>query len=368
MLRVTAIALSVLVVTAGVATSRVDTPQVSVGAALYAQYCKQCHGADRQGYAADNAPSLASPTFLETASDAFLQAAIERGRAGTAMAGYGTELGGPLVRAEADAIIAYIRGGTAPAPSRAGASTGKAANGGVLYATHCERCHGTVEQRGNAVHLANPMFLDSATDGFLRVAITRGRPGTAMEAWRGKLSAAEIEDVIAYVRSLARPVPPGPDSGNGGNAVSRIENVPIVIHPTGAAAELTPRAGRYVSVADVAKAYAENRRLVIVDVRPTSDYRRMHIAGAISIPYYDLRALDRIPNDGTWVITYCGCPHHLSGIVVDELRKRGYAHSAVLDEGVFVWQRHGHPMFVIPGQLPIAAPPTGGVPRAPVGR
>ena len=97
---------------------------------------------------------------------------------------------------------------------------------------------------------------------------------------------------------------------------------------------------------------------MIIDARPRSDYLRMHIEGAISIPYFDLKDLDKMPNDGTWVIAYCACPHHLSGIVFDELRKRGYKHSAVLDEGVFDWQRYGHPMFVAPGQLPVAAPPS----------
>jgi rhodanese-related sulfurtransferase len=110
-------------------------------------------------------------------------------------------------------------------------------------------------------------------------------------------------------------------------------------------------------VADVAAAYKEKRRLVIVDARPPSDYLRLHITGAISVPYFDMSGLDRIPNDGTWVVTYCACPHHVSGIVLEELRKRGYAHSAVLDEGVFAWLQQGHPTVAADGQLPIAAPP-----------
>jgi len=51
--------------------------------------------------------------------------------------------------------------------------------------------------------------------------------------------------------------------------------------------------------------------------------------GAISVPYYALGGLDRIPNDGTWVVAYCACPHHASGEVVTELRKHGYPHTAV---------------------------------------
>lgn len=143
--------------------------------------------------------------------------------------------------------------------------------------------------------------------------------------------------------------------------VGRIRRVPS---PTPACpgyprepAGLKLRDDEYVSVAELARVYDEKKRLVIVDARPTSDYLRMHIEGAISIPYFDLKDLDKVPNDGTWVIAYCACPHHLSGIVHDELRKRGYKTTAVLDEGVFEWQRFGHPMTVAPGQLPVAAPP-----------
>src|SRR5690349_9758428 len=97
---------------ASAAPSPASTPQS--GAELYRRYCATCHGATMEGYAGDNAPSLANPTFRSTATDAFLRAAIERGRAGTAMAGYGRDVGGPLGPAEVTALIAYIRGGARP--------------------------------------------------------------------------------------------------------------------------------------------------------------------------------------------------------------------------------------------------------------
>src|SRR5690349_9947746 len=50
------------------------------GAALYERYCTLCHGKDATGYAADNAPSLVSRTFLESADDAFIAAGIRLGR------------------------------------------------------------------------------------------------------------------------------------------------------------------------------------------------------------------------------------------------------------------------------------------------
>ncbi len=208
------------------------------------------------------------------------------------------------------------------------------------------------------MHLANAMFLASASDAFLRVAIVEGRPGTAMEAWRGKLADKDIENVIAYLRSLARPVPAPPTP-----APSPVPHAVVspILNPTGEPPDFDLRYGRYASVADVAKAYAAKRRMILIDARPPSDYLRMHIPGAISVPYFDMRNLDRVPNDGTWVIAYCVCPHEESGRVLEELRKRDYPNTAVLDEGLFHWVEAGHPMEMAPGQLPIPAPP----PKAP---
>jgi len=78
------------------------------------------------------------------------------------------------------------------------------------------------------------------------------------------------------------------------------------------------------------------------DARAPSDWIQFHIPGAISIPYYETAQFDRIPNDGTWVVAYCGCPHHASGEVVDALRRRNYPNTAVLDEGILLWRRNGY--------------------------
>ena len=50
------------------------------GQPLYVALCKPCHGADAKGYAADHAPSLINPTFLESATDDFLRRSIRAGR------------------------------------------------------------------------------------------------------------------------------------------------------------------------------------------------------------------------------------------------------------------------------------------------
>jgi cytochrome c oxidase cbb3-type subunit 3/ubiquinol-cytochrome c reductase cytochrome c subunit len=324
--------------------------------ALYQTMCAPCHGADAKGYKADHAPSLVSATFLESASDEFLRRSIAFGRPGTSMAAYGKQLGGPLDPARVDQLVAWLRAQGSPAHPLPPSGAGDVERGAPIYTRACAKCHGTRTARGDAVHLANTRFLDTATDPFLRWAIVHGRPGTPMEAWQGKLSDQDIDDLVAYVRAFAAPVREAqlpPPTGKE----------PIVIHPAGKPPQFHVRSDAersYVSVDQVAKALADGRKLIIIDARPESEWRRVHVAGAVSMPYHELGRLSAIPKDGTWVLAYCACPHHLSGIVIDELAKRGYTHVAVLDEGINEWHRRGYPVVAAPGVEPPpaeAAPP-----------
>jgi len=335
---------------------------VAQGPELYAKYCATCHGIDREGYKSDNAPSLRTDTFLATASSYFLREAITRGRPGTAMAAYGRALGGPLAGAQVDAIVTFLRAG-APPPIALPASrvAGDVAAGSAIYQASCVRCHGTPTQRSTAVHLANPIFLQTASDAFLRYAVTEGRLPTAMVPWKSQLSPKQVDDVVAYVRSLAvKPAAPAlPPPGMVGPPAAPRQG-PIVINPRGRAPDFTLKDGLYVSIAQVKAALDAKRRMIIADARSPAEWLNLHIQGAISVPYYDKNALDDLKNDGTWIIAYCACPHHVSGIVVDELRKRGYPHTAVLDEGVFAWQQAKYPVVAAPGMLPPPAPPPAG--------
>ena len=80
---------------------------------------------------------------------------------------------------------------------------------------------------------------------------------------------------------------------------------------------------------------------------------------AVSIPYHDLKRLDEIvaKHKDTYVIAYCACPHHLSGIVVDELVKRGHTKALVLDEGINLWHQKNHPVVAAEGVKPPALEP-----------
>ena len=331
------------------------------GKQLYVALCAPCHAVDGHGYAADHAPSLITQTFLESATDDFLRTSISTGRPGTSMAAYSAMYGGPLDPAALDSLVAYLRSlGPAAKPLNA-VGVGDAKAGQAVYAKKCQTCHGDRKTRGEGNSLGNLQFLRVASDSFVRYAVVNGRPGTKMVGFTGQLTDAEIDNVVAYVRSLQAgdtdikplPAPTGKE--------------PIVLNPKGKSPTFTLRADpcpggapcksepRYVPVAAVAAALAAKQKLVIIDARPPSEWMRVHIPGAVSIPYHDMARLDEVPKDGTWVIAYCACPHHLSGIVIDELRKRGYPNTAVLDEGINDWHRRGFPVTAAEG---VTAPPS----------
>lgn len=342
---------------AGTAPVVADAPVVDLAAAklTYLKLCAPCHGADATGYAADHAPSLVNSTFLESASDDFLRRSIVFGRPGTSMGAYGKALGGPLDDAQVEQLVAWIRShGPKPKPLAA-VGQGDPARGAPLYAEYCKTCHGDSTTRGEAPHLANLQFLTIATDAFIRHAIDVGRPGTKMLAFGGAMTPQQIDDVTAYVRTLHQTaVQPQLLAEPTGTE-------PLVINPKGKDPVWKPRDGKFIGVDAVAKALAEKRKLIIIDARPPSDWRRVHITGAVSIPYHDTKRLDEImakyPN--TWVVAYCACPHHLSGIVADELAKRGHKRALVLDEGINVWHQKGYPVTAAAGVTAPALEPTG---------
>jgi cytochrome c oxidase cbb3-type subunit 3 len=333
-----------------------SVPAVEQGRRVYARLCATCHGPAANGYASDNAPSLRTATFLASANDEFLSQAIIRGRPGTAMPAYGRAVGGPLDVADVQALVAFLRVDSPPPVKLAvGRIPGNPEEGKTLYQSTCARCHGTETQRSSAVHLFNPVFLQTASDGFVRHAITEGRPPTSMVPWKTALTPTQIDGLVAYLRSRAVPIAIPPPLLPGPPAPPHTG--PIVLNPRGRPPEFTLKENLYVSIDQVKAALDAKRRIIITDARPPSDWMNLHITGAISTPYYDLKSLDDLPNDGTFVVAYCACPHHVSGIVVDELRKRGFRHTAVLDEGVYAWQQKKYPVVSAPGTPPPAAPP-----------
>lgn len=313
------------------------------GEKLYAKYCQLCHGPEAKGYAADNAPSLVSDSFLRSATDQFLFIATARGRPGTPMAPYSSAFGGPMSDEELRLLVAFLRSKGPSAENLPAVGQGDPVAGKPIWAKNCARCHEGAKR--NAPRLDLPEFLNIATNSFLHYAISKGRQGTPMLAFEGKLTTKQIDDVVAYLRTFENPV-------NSSTLPAPTGKEPMVINPKGKQASFTLREGRFVSSAQVAAALKAKRRLVILDARASSDWMLGHIPGAIPMPYYDMKRADEVPKDGTWVLAYCACPHHASGEVIDELRRRGYANTAVIDEGILFWRKQGYPMVEPPGGPP----------------
>jgi mono/diheme cytochrome c family protein len=89
-------------------------------------------------------------------------------------------------------------GGAEASPAPAG---GNADNGAAIFAQDCAGCHGQNAQGGGVGPTLVSAEMKAQTDDFFRQTILNGRAGTAMPAWQGRLSAQDIEDVIAFLRS-----------------------------------------------------------------------------------------------------------------------------------------------------------------------
>lgn len=316
------------------------------GEAIYLRHCALCHGRDGEGYAADQAPMLANQRWLRSASREFILTAVAEGRPSTTMSAWSAARGGPFTDREIEAVTEYIRSWLrVPAADVSGVEmTGDAARGASVYRTNCARCHGANGRSEDAIDLTNPIFLRSASDGFLQYAVIHGRPGTPMPAFSETLSPTQIDDVVAFVRSFE---PDGPRAQPQGASptVPSLEEIPLVVHPNGPAPQFMLRDQRFVPAAAVHEAYQSGKRLILLDARPSSDWLQGRIPGAIPAPFYQLPdVVARLPRDGTWMVAYCGCPHAASGRVVDALREQGYENTAILDEGINHWREQGFPI------------------------
>jgi cytochrome c oxidase cbb3-type subunit 3 len=189
------------------------------GESLYQRHCAVCHG--RDGHPDTAAGRLLSPRVrsfsdpVEMARMSFdrMYRAIKEGRPGTAMAPWSTVLSD----IEIAAVIDYIH---TLAPASAGLIPYQVSLelGERLYRRSCVVCHGENGQAETEAarmleppptRFADPVVMARVDDGRMYLAITKGRPGTAMSSWEHAMAPAEIIDLMRYIRTLAQPRPPG---------------------------------------------------------------------------------------------------------------------------------------------------------------
>lgn len=89
---------------------------------------------------------------------------------------------------------------------------------------------------------------------------------------------------------------------------------------------------------------------LLIDVRSREEYNAEHIVGALSYPFRAIQSTTNYPfqDKDRAMILYCGCPHHLSGMSADVLKKRGYKNVKVIDEGYWGWKSFQLPVMVNP--------------------
>lgn len=187
-----------------------NTPFTTESEKLYTQNCAVCHQADAIGKPGF-APSLTNREFLSISSDRFIMGTIRDGRTGTGMPPFAH-----LGRQRIEDILDYLRSFT-ELPERSAAvdsepkSEGDPRLGAVWFKDICATCHGVngdgYAAGGTGTAIGNPGFLDKASDGFIRTTIKEGRSNTRMLGFQGadglaNLSDQEIDDIIAYMRSL----------------------------------------------------------------------------------------------------------------------------------------------------------------------
>lgn len=318
--------------------------EAAAAAADYRQYCALCHGAERQGGANDHAPSLRSESLMRSGFPEVILFTTAYGRRGTPMGGYFDEIGGPMDNDELYRLTRWLKE-QVPVESidlpREPVS-GEVARGRVVYASECASCHGERGEGVTAPAIGNPAFLGLASDAFLRYAIVHGRDGTEMRAFGETLPAADIDAVTAFLRSRQTHWAEGPPELRAPPSVDE-----YVLNPDAAGPDFDLKDGLYVMAADLDRALREQRRMIVLDTRVASMWQVAHIEGAVPIPYY-YDAFDdlarHLPDDGTWIVSYCECPRSAAESVTRKLRERGFRHTAVLWEGINGWVALGYPV------------------------
>jgi ArsR family transcriptional regulator len=88
--------------------------------------------------------------------------------------------------------------------------------------------------------------------------------------------------------------------------------------------------------------------VVVVDLRPASEFRRGHLPGAVSVPLAELeRRFGEIPTS-PMVVLYCRCPLEEAAGAYHVLEAKGYANHVVLQEGYDGWIKRRYPVTKSP--------------------
>ncbi|MBE7552609.1 MAG: c-type cytochrome [Anaerolineales bacterium] len=191
---------------------------------LYAANCSGCHGPSGEGTAI--APILNDATLRSQKSDEELNRIITNGVAGTLMAGWRQALSSQ----EIASLVGLLRNweeippGLIPQPELPPIASSDAeiiAAGGELFSVACATCHGPAGQGTRMAPALNVQsFLTQTPDQAIKTIIAQGVPNTRMPAWGGRLTDAELNSLVSFLRAWEPTAPavaqPLPGGGQGG--------------------------------------------------------------------------------------------------------------------------------------------------------
>jgi mono/diheme cytochrome c family protein len=117
-----------------------------------------------------------------------------------------------LALATASIVLAAATGIPLAISASAAPSKGNAAEGKKIFTVKCVACHkpngtGGLKLTGNPTpNWTDKKRMATITDDYLRDCITNGKVKSGMVAWgkTGQIKPAEIENLIAYIRTFAK--------------------------------------------------------------------------------------------------------------------------------------------------------------------
>jgi mono/diheme cytochrome c family protein len=244
-----------------VTTTVIVVPSAARGAAIFAGSCFTCHGDEGQG--TKTAPALNDAARLKKLDNEWYRQTIANGRPAKGMPTWGTVLSPnqiedvvallsawragervvpettvaelldsalfSLSQGDKEDAVFYLQRGKAiafgPALTRFDPiiilikndnlnqgltdlgnlrnewPIGDAKNGAAIYSDSCKGCHGSDGQGGVGRKLKPNEFIQKSNNAEMLQLVLTGRAGTAMRSFSGRLTEAQLADVIAFLRT-----------------------------------------------------------------------------------------------------------------------------------------------------------------------
>jgi len=183
---------------------------VAVGQTLFSQHCAACHGTLGEGgpnptKAGDIIAPISSAEYLKTRDDITLMSIISQGQPNFGMSPFGTSNGGPLNEDDIETIVGFIRSWEIRPPVELPPEVVIPVINEKpiqLYAFVCAQCHGVAGEGGVGPEFQSVDFQNQQSDQEIFDSINIGHGSTAMIGWGDILSADQIAQLVALIRSF----------------------------------------------------------------------------------------------------------------------------------------------------------------------